>query len=417
MRTRLRLWFLRASGALLRPLARRIPAPGRVRRILIIRPDQLGDVLLSLPAIETLAQALPDAHFTLAVGPWGRPALGETPPGVVLLCPFPGFSRAYLGPVQPYLLLLRYGLRLRRQRAHDMAVVLRPDHWWGAFLACLAGIPLRVGYDMAESLPFLTTAVPRTPGRHAAVDALDLAAVAARCAAPDHENRAITRDRSRPVRCHAIAVAGPENTPITPAAFPLPHLARERDHAVVRDLLRQAGVADVQDLVVLHPGSNSSLKAWTLERLAAVGQRLAIELGVRVLVTGLESERNHAQRLCDLLPSGALNLAGRLSWTELEALLARATLVVGVDNGSLHLAVAVGTASVALFGPADPAQFGPWGSTARHRVVTADLPCRPCRRLDFCAIAPGIVGPPPCMRAIDVDQVLDAAHAALANVP
>jgi ADP-heptose:LPS heptosyltransferase len=194
-------------------------------------------------------------------------------------------------------------------------------------------------------------------------------------------------------------------------------MAHERDYALVRDLLRRAGVSEDQDLVVLHPGSNSSLKSWPLERLAVVGLRLADELSARVVVTGSGSEQDLAQRLCDLLPAGTLNLAGCLRWTELEALLARASLVVGVDSGPLHLTIAAGTASVALFGPADPVQFGPWGSPARHRVVTADLPCRPCRRLDFCAIEPGAVGPPPCMRAIGVDPVLDAAHAALTNVP
>jgi heptosyltransferase-2/heptosyltransferase-3 len=200
----------------------------------------------------------------------------------------------------------------------------------------------------------------------------------------------------------------------TPAAFPLPRRAREGDYQMVRDLLHEAGVAAGQDLVVLHPGSNSFLKAWLLPRFAAVGRQLAGELGARLVVTGIPAERDLAQQLCDLLPAGALNLAGSLRWTETEALLARARLVVGVDSGPLHLAVAVDTPSAALFGPADPVQFGPWGSPARHRVVVADLPCRPCRRLDVCALAPGIAGPPPCMQGITSDRVLGAAHAALA---
>jgi ADP-heptose:LPS heptosyltransferase len=106
-------------------------------------------------------------------------------------------------------------------------------------------------------------------------------------------------------------------------------------------------------------------------------------------------------------------MAGRLSWGELEALLSRAALVLGVDSGPLHLAVAAGTPSVALFGPADPTQFAPWGSADRHRMVYADLPCRPCRRLDFCALEPDGEGPPPCMRQLEVEPVYTAALLAL----
>ncbi|HEY8287588.1 MAG TPA: glycosyltransferase family 9 protein, partial [Chloroflexota bacterium] len=166
-------------------------------------------------------------------------------------------------------------------------------------------------------------------------------------------------------------------------------------------------------LLVLQPGAGSPLKAWPPERLAAVGATLARELGARVMVSGSATEHGLAQRVCDLLPEGGLNLAGALRWTELEALLTRATLVVGLDSGPLHLAVAAGTPSVALFGPADPAQFGPWGSPARHRVVTATLPCRPCRRLDWCALEPEGTGPPPCMRAIPVVEVMETARLAL----
>jgi len=88
------------------------------------------------------------------------------------------------------------------------------------------------------------------------------------------------------------------------------------------------------------------------------------------------------------------------------------TLVAAIAAGTFAT-VAAQTPSVALFGPADPAQFGPWDDPARHAVVTAGLPCRPCRRLDFCRLEPGTDGPPPCMRAIEVADVLIACDAVL----
>jgi heptosyltransferase-2/heptosyltransferase-3 len=384
----LRLWLLRAVGLLLGCRGSSVTsAPDRPLEILLIRPDHLGDVLLSRPALEVLARSVPRARLTIAVGPWGRPALGPVGDGGrIALCPFPGFSRSPIGPLQPYILLIRYALLWRRRHSYGMAVIMRPDHWWGALLAALMGIPVRIGYDTPETRPFLSVALPRTPGRHAAAEAIALAEA-------------------------AIQAAGGRMEP--DARYErLPRCATPRDQQTMSDALRTVGIADFEPLLVLHPGSGSPLKSWPLEHLASAGDELAATLGARVAVTGAAHERPQAERLAGLLSRG-VSLAGRLGWGELEALLARATLVVGVDSGPLHLAVAAGTPSVALFGPADPAQFGPWGSRSRHRVVTGDLPCRPCRRLDLCALEPGCNGPPPCMRGIGVAAVLAAARDAL----
>jgi ADP-heptose:LPS heptosyltransferase len=386
MKHRLRLLLLRLIGLLLRCIAP--AATGLVTddlRILVLRPDHLGDVLLSRPAIDALAAALPLARLTVAVGPWGRPALGEEYGHHVLLCPFPSFSRTRLNPLRPYILLLQYAALLRRHGGFAMAVVLRPDHWWGALLVALAGIPVRVGYRGDEMSPFLTVALPATPERHVTAQALALARAAAHCT-----GRELPR-----------------------AALALPASATDADRRRVTALLMEAGVPAGRKLVILHPGAGATIKAWPLARFAAVGAELAHALNARLAVTGSADERPRVRRLCELLPDQALDLAGALSWGELEALLARAALVVGVDTGPLHLAVATGTPSVALFGPADPAQFAPWGPAGRHRMVFADLPCRPCRNLDCCTIEPEGHGPPPCMRRITVRDVVDAALAAI----
>ena len=365
MKYRLRLWLLRVAGVLLRLLRRTAQpstarVPGRAARILVLRPDQLGDVLLSRPAIDALAASLPSSRVTVVVGPWARPALGEAPGCRVMEISFPGFVRETRRPLRPYLLLLRHATQLRRGR-FDMAVVLRPDHWWGALLVALAGIPIRVGYDTPETAPFLTTALRLDRGRHAVDQALTLEAAAVR------------------------AVGG---VPVTPAGS-LPSSATEADRRAAAAALEEVGIGSDDPVLVLHPGSAAQLKSWPLERFGEVGGQLATRLAARVVVTGSEGERGLALRLAALIPD-AVSLAGRLTWDQLEALLARADLVVGVDSGPLHLAVAAGTPSVALFGPADPAQFAPWGPAARHRIVAADLPCRPCRRLDYCAIEPAV---------------------------
>jgi lipopolysaccharide heptosyltransferase II len=379
-KAQVRLCLLQAIGAL---VCRRAAPPrhnAQAPRLLLIRPDHLGDVLLSQPAIEALCTALPQAQITRAVGPWGRPALGTTPQASLLLCPFPGFSRAAVGgPLRPYLLLIHYAALLRRQH-YDAAVILRPDHWWGALLAALASIPVRIGYSTAETAPFLTMSLPATSDKHAVEQALALAATTAEYF----------------------------GTTLPGEPVPLRPIATDEHREQVAAVFAQAGIAAALPVLVLHPGSGAALKAWPLDAFAAAGRSIATQLGARVVVTGSASEHMLAADLCGRLP-GALNLAGRLTWSQLEAVLARATLVVGVDSGPLHLAVAAGTPSVVLFGPADPVQFAPWGASARHRLLAANLPCRPCRRLDYCALEPGGAGPPPCMRAIAVDDVVRAA--------
>jgi ADP-heptose:LPS heptosyltransferase len=94
---------------------------------------------------------------------------------------------------------------------------------------------------------------------------------------------------------------------------------------------------------------------------------------------------------------------------QLAALFARARVVLGPDSGPLHLAAAVGAPTVTLFGPADPAEFGPWGSRQKHFVLTSDIGCRPCRVLDWGDDDPAFH---PCVRDINAAQVLDAARRA-----
>ena len=140
---------------------------GEALRILVIRPDHLGDLLFATPALHHLREALPGAHITALVGPWGLPVLDGNPGAdQILTCTFPGFARQPKESLwAPYSLLIREARKLRGR--FDVALNLRFDFWWGALLAYWAGIPVRMGYDMAESRPFLTRHVPYLPGRAA----------------------------------------------------------------------------------------------------------------------------------------------------------------------------------------------------------------------------------------------------------
>ena len=378
----------RARLLLLRSLAptvgRRVhPGSATGNNVVVIRPDHLGDLLLSAPAIRRLRELLPGAKIALLVGPWNQEA-AEHIPGIheVLTLDFPWFDRRpKRARWEPYLLLFREAERLRAY-AWDTAVVLRHDFWWGAMLAARAGIPRRIGYAMPETRPFLTQSVPFDPDQHAV--AQDLRLVEA-------------------------ALSGEGASPRTSA---LEFSLSPEEEAFAEDWLGRSRPSG--PLVAVHPGAGAPVKRWPTARFAALVVELAEAHGATVVLTGAASE----QALVEAVASEAggvrpLCLIGA-GLGQLAAALRRCALAIGVDSGVMHLAEAVGVPTVRLYGPADPAHFGPWREPSRHCVVRAELPCVPCDRLDF---SPQELPLHPCIRAITVSAVLKAAEPFLALKP
>ncbi|WP_448576598.1 glycosyltransferase family 9 protein [Thermomicrobium sp.] len=367
---------------LVRRLGSTVPAPSLTpstrREVILLRPDHLGDALLTIPALRALRATEHQLYLTLLVGPWAREVF--TLRGLVdevLVAPFPGFRREPTrNPFEPYGLLLRLAGSLRR-RGPMALVVLRDDHWWGAWLGALAGVPLRVGADHPAVRPFLTHPIPLR-SRHVAAQNLELVTA-------------------------LLTVLGYRNDSrrLTPEAHPLTWPHDPGAARTVRNVLERYSI--VAPYIVVHPGSGAPAKCWPEERWATLVDELAAR-GYRVLLTGSASEYALLAKIVTATHSRPHNLAGKLSLSELAELLREAALVIGTDTGPLHLAVAVGSPTVHLFGPTRPERFGPWGPRARHRVLHAQLCCPRC----------GDIGPDRacgtgCMMAIDVGDVLRAA--------
>jgi ADP-heptose:LPS heptosyltransferase len=362
------------------------------RRILVIKPDHLGDLLLATPALRTLRQALPAARIVGLVGPWARRIWQANPDLDALLdLPFPGFERAAARrrSLRPYLLLLRYALLLRRYD-FDAALVLRDDHWWGAALAAAAAIPQRIGHAHPRCAPLLTTALPYDPREHVARQALAVVAALAGTAQPPH---------ARPTPLAMIGYGAP------PTRFtPMP-----AEQAWAAGWLA-AQLVPAERLVVIHPGTGGPTKHWPPAGWAAVADAMAAAPATRLLLTGGPGEAALVAEVTGLMRRPALSLAGQTSIGQLTALLGRAALVLGVDSGPLHLAVSQGAPTLHLYGPSDHARFGPWGEPARHRVLRAGLACSPCGVFAAC---PRATTGPECMIAITPDAVIAAARALL----
>jgi heptosyltransferase-2/heptosyltransferase-3 len=356
-----------------------IPLPRSAgARILLIRPDHLGDVLLTTPAIHALKAARPDIELHALVGPWSAQVLANYPElDQVLTIPFPGFTRSASKSDlrSPYQMALTASRMLRRI-GYTSAIILRPDHWWGAMLAHLAGIPHIIGYDLPDVTPFLT-------------DPLEF------------QFQHVVRQNLKLVEYWTGTILQRNIV----YRFP----TEERDHHYIEGYLSEWGLEAGQPYFCIHPGSGTKVKQWDTEKWAQVADTLADQLNAAVILTGSDAEMPLAQQIAGAMQRPAIITAGDTQVGQLGALFAGAKVVLGPDSGPLHLAAAAGAPTVTLYGPANPLEFGSWGNPNKHIMLMSDIGCRPCGILDWSGDDPENH---PCVREITVGRVLEAARRA-----
>ena len=361
-------------GAFLSFLAKLPVLPQRTTadRLLVIRPDHLGDVLLMMPAIRLIKLERPDIELHVICGKWAAELLAPYDEiDLVLTLDFPGFQRQRVSATRnPYLMALD-SARMLREIGYGSALVMRPDHWWGAMLAFLAGIPERIGYDKANIAPFLTGRLPHQH-EHAILQNMRLAQFW--LGIPPGKDIDLT-------------------LPVNPA-----------DIATIDQLLSTRQIAPDQPIVCIHPGSGMPSKLWQCDKWAAVADQVAQVHRAAIVFTGSAAESALINDIVARMKAKAHSVAGATTVGQLAALYRRSCLVLGPDSGAMHVAAAVHTPTVTLFGPADPTEFAPWGDERQHAVVTSSIACRPCRILDW---GDDRVENHPCVRDISVSQVLE----------
>ena len=342
-------------------------------RILVIRPDHLGDVVLSTAVLRALRQARPAAEITALIGPWAASVLqSNTDIDRVLTFPFPWFDRRSVPPpIERYLVAVRLAGRLRAY-SFDQAIILRPDHWWGALVVRMAAIPTRTGYAGSIQNRLLTNPVPPHDSEHAVVSGLRLV------------------DPARQL------------TPAFQCGLPLTILQSTcADRAIADSLLPGTRGKRAKRLAIIHPGASVAPKRWPNERWATIANRFA-ENGWTVAIAVGPGEGEIADEMCRTSVSSIVHLGEVSSMGTLAALFARADLALGMDSAPMHVATAVGTPTIRLFGPGNERLFGPWGDPQIHRIVRA-----PGTAPDDAWFGrPGTTHP--TVDAIDVDMVWQA---------
>ena len=383
-------WLVGAADVLTAPLRLR-PAPrgGVPSRILLMRLERIGDLLMVIDAIAALRAALPEAAIDLAVGSWNRD-LAALIPGIRTLhvVDVPWLARDGGGDSAATL--------VRRARAwrgqYDLVVNFEPDIRSNA-LAWLSGARRRIGYWTGGGGAFLTDRLAYEPGAHVADNAARLIDTAL--------------ERIGRLRVSASASQGGVESP---RLVPPPE-ARARAAALLASGPGPTAQGPSQDptsrRIGVHVSGGRESKQWHLDRFAAVAAELARRYHATIVLTGSTADRPMVDTVKRALAGTPLvDAAGAFDLPTLAALLASLDVLVTGDTGPMHLAAAMGTPVVALFGPSDSRRYGPRGSP--HRVLRVDLWCSPCGQVRLPPVrCRGHV--PECMDGIDVARVVHAA--------
>jgi len=345
-----------------------------VREVLVLRLDRIGDVVMSLSALAELRAALPQARIRLAVGAWSEGIAKSAPVDEILIWSAPWVGRPSEGAAS--FASLASAARALRKTPLDLAIDLQGDVR-ASILMSLTGARARVGYANTGGGYLLTHVV-----------------------ALDETISWLEQNR----RAVAAAVGTSPRTAHDP-------LTRE-DRRFAEDLLRKLHLDERRPLVGLHPSGGRRVKQWDVARWAEVALRLQQQFGATLVVTGSEADRPLAAILAKALPRKPIDLTGRLGVRETLAVIARLDLFLSPDTGPMHMACAVGTPSVSVFGPSDPARYFSGGSGAagtRHVVVRAELWCSPCNLIRKPPQECAGPEPPECLRLVTADDVYAAA--------
>ncbi len=359
-------WTLAAMGRAFGQ-APRPPARDEIKQVLVLRLDRIGDVLMSLPALHDLRAALPEARVSLVVGAWSEEVARGAPVDEILTwsppwAARPGEPRANLGA----LMAEARSLAKRPDLAIDLQGDLR-----AVWLMWLTGARWRVGYANTGGARLLQQVVPL-----------------------DERSSWVEQNRA------AVAAAlGPIDA--QPARSPL----SEEDRREAERLIGELGLAGKRPLVGVHPSGGRLIKQWPIERWALVAEQLATRFDATFVITGSAADKPLAATIANRLGARAIDATGRWTTRQTLAVVGDLDLFLSPDTGPMHMACAVGTASVSVFGPSDPVRYFSGGdglTGGRHVVVRPDLWCAPCNL---------IRSPPRECREASVPECLDGVAA------
>jgi heptosyltransferase I len=331
------------------------------RHILLIKPSSLGDIVHAMPTCAAIRRAYPKARLTwLVKREWA--GLVERIDGVDRVWPVESTLTGWLSQVP-----------LLRAEGFDLVVDLQ-GLFRSAAIGWFSKSPLLVGFaNGREGSPWFYS-------RRVPVPQLEMHAV----------------DRYLLV-AQAVG-AGESGTP--EFRFRIP----QADHDEIGRLLNRSGVTPGTNWVAMNVSARWPTKRWPTASFAEVADRLQQEDRGAVVLIGGPEERADVAAVSAMMKTPVVDLAGSTTVGLLPALLSKASMLITNDSGPMHIAAAVGTPVVALFGPTSAVRTGPYG--VGHEVLTGNVPCQPC----FSRTCHNTL-PLECLKLVSPQQVLAAVRA------
>lgn len=333
-----------------------------IRRLLIRSTNWIGDAVMTTPAVRAIRRHFPKAKISMLAKPWVVPVFSHSPQvDDIIVYDVNGRHRGVTGPV-----------RLAKDlRHHDFdAAIFLQNAIEAALIAFLAGIPVRIGFDTDARGLLLTHPVRCSK----AIKAIHQTGYYLKIL----EGIGITaRDQSLEL-----------------------HLGAE-DRQRARQILIDWEIPSDKRVVGLNPSATyGPAKQWFPERYAALGDRLSQTLDATIVIFGGPSDRDLGQRIVGMMKAPAVDLSGRTGLGEAMALIDRCDAFVTNDSGLMHVAAALNTPLVAIFGSTNFKTTSPYSATSR--IVRVPIECSPCMQ----PVCP--LGHMNCMRWVSVEMVADA---------
>lgn len=339
---------------------------GKNVNLLIVKLSAIGDVIHTLPSLAELRRLYPDAHITWVVEEAAadlvinHPFLNE-----VLISRRKTWIKDFQnGKIKQSLKEIFSFIKTLRQRHYDLVIDFH-GLFKSSIIVFLSRGRRKLGYDSWQELSglFLNEKIPEDMNKHAIDRYLDF---------PRHLGAKIES-----------------------AQFVLPFSKEAEEN--VQILLRKHSLED-KKFIAINPVALWETKLWNDEKFARLADLINSKLQMKVVFTGSEKER--LETITSQMTSGGINLGGVTTLLELVYVYKKAQIVITTDSGPMHLAAAVKTPVIALFGPTDPARTGPYGTG--HEIIRTEIACSPC----FLKKCPT----PKCMEDISPEQVFAAAQ-------
>lgn len=337
--------------------------------ILIVKMSAIGDVIHTLPALNALREHFPDAHIAWLVEE-AASGIVESHQAVdrVLISKRQRWLKGLLGPscLENVKGIFRFVKELR-DTTYDWVIDFQ-GLLKSAIMVGLCRGKQRIGYDKTREFSYVV---------------LD-----ERVPPYDMDKHAIFR------YVNLIKHLG-VNTFDVKFNIPL----GEKEKSNVRRMLRQKGW-NKQSIVAINPAAKWDTKLWEAENFSRLADMLIEGLGCFVIFTGNKRDKKEITKIISKMHNACIDFSGQTDLGDLAVLYDMSKCLVSTDTGPMHLAAAVGTLVVALFGPTAPWRTGPFGDG--HEVLRADLSCSPCFKKKCDTLS--------CMRNISVDQVFGSVE-------